>query len=296
MAEKTVSVGELKLWTEDFGDPTDPALLLVTGASAPVIHYEEFFCRDLAARGHHVIRFDQRDIGKSTPVDWEESPYDCRDLARDATAVLDAYGIESAHVMGVSMGGLIVQFLALDHRERVRSATMMSTSSALAGVVRRLSGEPSFFDPPPFASFMEGTAALVEELAACPPTTREAVIDAQFRTFLLCTGPVRDEARLRELAAEGYDRAVAPGRPDHHPLAVGASGEDLAPRLAGLDLPVLVVHGSHDPIVPVEHGRRLAATIPGAELLVLQGYGHIAPTRNIWAQLSEAVAAHTGRD
>jgi len=295
MAEKMVSVGELELWTEDFGDAADPALLLIMGASAPAIHYEESFCRDLAARGHHVIRFDQRDIGKSTPVDWEKSPYDCRDLARDALAVLDAYGIASAHVMGASMGGLIVQFLALYHRERVRSATMMSTSSALPGVVQRLAGEPSFFDPPPFASFVEGTAALGEELAAQPPTTRDAAVDAQFRMFLLCTGPVRDEARLRELAAEGYDRAVAPGRPDSHPLAVGASGEDLAPRLRELDLPVLVIHGSHDPLVPVEHGRRLAETIPGSELLIVQGYGHLSPTREIWAQVTDAIAEHTGK-
>ncbi|MGV9455071.1 alpha/beta fold hydrolase [Streptomyces sp. NPDC003635] len=295
MTEKMVDVGEVQLWTEAFGDPADPALLMIMGASAPVIHYEERFCQDLASRGHYVIRFDQRDIGKSTPVDWEQHPYDCRDLARDAVAVLDAYGIDSAHVLGASMGGLIGQFLALDHRHRVRSATLMSTSSALPFVLSALAGEPSRFDPPPFPSFLDGLRALGEDLAANPPTTRDEVIDAQFRSFLLCAGSVRDEARLRELTVEGYDRAVVPGRPDHHPLAVGASGDDLAPRLRELDLPVLVIHGSEDPLVPVEHGRRLADTIPGAELLVLEGYGHLAPSREVWTQVSDAIAELTGK-
>ncbi|MFF8017858.1 alpha/beta fold hydrolase [Streptomyces sp. NPDC007929] len=293
MAEKMVSVGDVKLWTEDFGDPGDAPLLLVMGASAPVIHYTEEFCQDLVARGHHVIRFDQRDIGRSTPVDWERAPYDCRDLARDAVAVLDAYGIESAHVMGTSMGGLICQYLALDHRERVRSATLMSTSSALSGVPVALGGGPTHCDPPPLASYVEAFTALVEEMTARPATTREEVIDAQYKLFLLHAGSVRDEERLYQLAVEGFDRAVVPGRPDHHGAAVAASDKDLAPRLRELDLPVLVVHGTEDPIVPVQHGRRLAETIPGAGLLVLDGYGHLAPPHEVFALVAQAIAELT---
>lgn len=289
VAEKFVRHDGLELWTEDFGDPADPALLLVVGASASAMHWKESLCRELAGRGLHVIRYDQRDSGRSSLVDFERNPYDCYDLARDAVAVLDAYGIAAAHVWGASMGGLVCQILGLEHRDRVLTATLMCTASNLSGVPASLAGQETTFDPPCDPAYVAELTQLAVEAAAHPPITRDELVALRRRNFRALSGTRYDADGLEHIVPLDIDRALAPGRPDSHPLAVAASGPDLAPRLATLDLPVLVLHGDEDPIVPVEHGRRLAAAIPGARYVELKGWGHALPDDDVLQEATTAV-------
>ncbi|MFF5477694.1 alpha/beta fold hydrolase [Streptomyces sp. NPDC012935] len=296
MTEKPVPSGDLELWTEAFGDPSDPVLLLIIGADSQCLGWPDSMCEGLAAGGRYVIRYDHRNSGKSSLVDFEKEPYDCADLARDAVAVLDAYGVGRAHVAGASMGGFIGQLLALDHRERVRSLTLISTSSALGGVIRGLSGEDTYFSPPPHADYLAEVHRLQTRLAQSPPSTREEAIEARVQSYLLLRGSLHyDEDACRRTLTREYDRARVPGHTDTSPLAVGASFPigDLGPRLRDLDVPTLVLHGTDDPIVPVEHGRALADCIPGADYIELEGYGHAAPDDAVIETWSAVILRHT---
>ncbi|MBL1083476.1 alpha/beta hydrolase [Streptomyces actinomycinicus] len=297
MPEKIVGAGELKLWTEDFGDPADPAVLLIIGGVAQSIQWPDSLCRGLAASGRHVIRYDHRNTGKSSLVDFEKDPYDCHDLARDALAVLDAYGVDSAHVVGLSMGGYIGMLMALDHRPRMRSLTLISTSSAMAANPSALDGEPLFFSPPPDARYLEQLAAVKAELAAHPPTTREEFIEAKYRIYALVAGTTEyDLEECRRTMAREFDRANDPVHPDATASAIAATAAegDLAPRLRSLDIPTLVIHGADDPIVPLEHGRALVENIPGAQGLFIEGYGHALMNAAVIEQWRAALTAFTG--
>ncbi|MBL1098619.1 alpha/beta fold hydrolase [Streptomyces coffeae] len=292
MPEKAVRAGELQLWAEDFGNPVDPAVLLIVGADAQSVGWPDSLCHGLATSGRHVIRYDHRNTGKSTLIDYDKSPYDCHDLARDAVAVLDAYGADAAHIVGASMGGLIAQLLGLDHRDRVRSLTLCSTSSALAGVVSALSGEASFFSPPPHAAYLAHAARVSAELTAAPPATRDELIEARFSAYAPLAGRTEyDLEGCRAILTREYDRATNPWHPDASRLAIAATAAvgDLAPRLRTLDVPTLVIHGADDPIIPVEHGRALAETIPGAAGLFIDGYGHVCANAAVIEQLRAAI-------
>ncbi|QKV90826.1 alpha/beta fold hydrolase [Streptomyces sp. NA02950] len=297
MPEKIVLAGELQLWTEDFGDPADPDVLLIVGADAQAVGWPDSLCHGLAASGRHVIRYDQRNTGKSTLIDYDKNPYDCHDLARDAVAVLDGYGVDAAHIVGGSMGGLVAQLLGLDHPGRVRSLTLCSTSSRLAGVVPTLRGEASFFSPPPHADYLAHVAQMAAELAASPPATREEFIEARFSAYAPLAGSTEyDMEGCRAVLTHEYDRATNPWHPDASQLAIDAiaSVGDLAPRLRALDVPTLVIHGTDDPIIPVEHGRALAETVPGARGLFIEGYGHVCPNAAVIEHLRAAIVGITG--
>ncbi|MCP9211791.1 alpha/beta fold hydrolase [Streptomyces sp. NEAU-Y11] len=297
MPEKTVKAGELQLWTEDFGDPADPTVLLIVGADAQAVGWPDSLCHGLAASGRHVIRYDHRNTGKSTLIDYDKNPYDCHDLARDALAVLDGYGVDAAHIVGGSMGGFIAQLLALDHPDRVRSLTLVATSSRLAGIVPALSGEASFFSPPPHADYLAHMAQVGAELTASPPATREELIEARFSAYAPLAGSTEfDLEECRAVLTHEYDRATNPWHPDasQHAIHATAAVGDLAPRLRALDVPTLVIHGTDDPIIPVEHGRALAATVPGATGLFVEGYGHVCPNAAVIEQLRAAIVTISG--
>ncbi|MFF5477696.1 alpha/beta fold hydrolase [Streptomyces sp. NPDC012935] len=294
MSERFVKAGELELWTESFGDPDDPTALLIVGADAQGIGWPDSLCHGLADNGRHVIRYDHRNTGRSSLVDFDEHPYDFGDLARDAVAVLDGYGVAAAHVVGISMGGIVSQVLALDHADRVLSLTLMSTSSALTGVLAAMAGQPSNFTPPPHHGYLENLARLSAEVEQHPPTTREEVIDVRLRAYVLAAGSSTTETEVadcrRTLAAE-FDRAGDPLRPDISPRIFlnSASLGDLAPRLSTLDVPALVVHGVEDPLIPVEHGQALARAIPGAVFVGVQGAGHTCVPPSGIDQWTEAI-------
>lgn len=291
MAEQIVRANGIDICTEAFGDPGDAPLLLIMGASAQGIYWEDEFVERLVAQRRHVIRYDNRDTGRSTCFDFAAAPYDLHDLAADAVGVLDALDIERADVAGASMGGMIVQALAIHHRARVRSATIIM-SSPLAG-----GGEQPEFGaadlPGPDPEWMAETLALQGQ----PLTTREEKIAMRVELFGRLAGSASafDAERQRALAEREFDRARNFEAMNNHALAIGASKPtDRRPLLRKLDVPTLVVHGTEDPILPLPHGVALAETIPGARLLTLEGAGHDMPDRYLDDIVSAMMAVSAG--
>jgi pimeloyl-ACP methyl ester carboxylesterase len=289
MAERTVRANGIEIWCEDFGDPQDPALLLVMGAGGQGVLWPDDFCESLAGAGRHVIRYDNRDTGQSTCVDFAQSPYTLSDMARDGIGVLDSFGIARAHVAGASMGGMIGQTLAIEHAGRLRSLTSIMSSPAGAGVMRAILGGGSAALPGPAPRVME----VMQAAAGNPPRTPAERIDASVRMWraLSGNGEPFDEPAVREREARILARAKNPDAAQNHQFAIGNS-PDRAESLRGVKTPTLVIHGSEDPILPLPHGRATADAIPGAKLLVIEGMGHDIPAR-AQKQIVQAIVEHT---
>ena len=258
----------IELEYETFGDPAAPTLLLIAGLGAQLLSWDADFCRLLASRGFHVIRFDNRDVGLST---WVEDEYGLDDMAADAAGLLDALGIRSAHVVGASMGGFIAQLVALNHPERVRTLT-----SIMSG--------PNGGDH--VAPTDEARALLLRP----PGATRAELIATGLRskrTLLGPDDPFDEEYESRRIAA-AVDRATNPAGFMRQLQAIGAA-EGRLKRLPELRVPALVIHGDADILVPVENGRNVAAAIPGARLIEIRGMGHDLPKR-VWVEVVDAIA------
>jgi pimeloyl-ACP methyl ester carboxylesterase len=289
MPERTVGANGIEVWCEDFGSPRDPALLLVMGAGGQGILWPDEFCAGLASGGRYVIRYDNRDTGQSTCVDFARSPYTLADMARDAIGLLDALGIERAHVAGASMGGMIAQTLAIEHGDRVRTLTSIMSSPL------GRSGMEAILDPA--RATLPGPAPKVMEVlqasAQSPPRTRDERIAQALRLWraLAGSGEPFDEAAVREREARVFARARNPDAAQNHQLAIGAS-PDRTEALRGVTTPTLVIHGAEDPILPLAHGRATADAIPGAKLLVIEGMGHDLPPRAA-KRIAQAILEHT---
>ena len=276
---------------EIFGDPTAEPLLLIMGLGAQMIHWDDEFCRQLAARGFRVIRFDNRDIGKSSkmtggkrlsPVELLKlrflkipvaAPYKLIDMARDTVGLMDVLGIKSAHLVGASMGGMIAQEVAISFPQRVRSLTsIMSTT-----------GDPKV--PPPSR---EAAAMLM----APPPTSKEEYFERFAKTWrVLRVGSFpEDEALDPARAARTYERGLNPAGVGRQLRAILASGSRKE-RLHAVTAPTLVIHGTVDPLVRPEGGKDTAASVPGAKLLMIEGMGHALPIP-MWPQIIGAITDH----
>ncbi|MEU0792150.1 alpha/beta hydrolase [Amycolatopsis sp. NPDC005961] len=282
--------GDIELEYDTFGDPDGPPLVLVMGLGAQMITWEDGFCELLAGRGFFVVRYDNRDVGLSTWLDelpapdlaalaagdLTTAPYRLSDLADDAIGLFDALGIARAHVVGASMGGMIVQQLAIDHPDRLLSVTsIMSTT-----------GDPSVGRAEPWALAL---------LARPPASTREQALADSVDGYrrLGSPGYPDDEAFLLAKATLHYDRARHPVGTLRHAAAVLASG-DRTSGLRSVRLPALVVHGDADPLIDVSGGKATAEAIPGAELLVIPGMGHNLP-RAVWPVVVDAIGRVTGQ-
>jgi len=282
--------GNVDIAWDSFGDPKARPLLLIMGLGLQMIAWDDDFCGQLAARGFYVIRFDNRDTGLSTSFDaWGDpnplhvfdelrkkhpvsAPYLLRDLADDAAGVLDAAGVRAAHVVGVSMGGMVAQELAIHHPERVLSLTsIMSNTGALD--VRGPSFETIGALLVPFPPDRAGFIARSVEVA---------------RTLHGGGFPFED-TRVRGIAARSYDRAYRPGGVRRQLICIWLSGDRTA-ALRALHVPALVIHGDADPLVPVDGGRATARAIPGARLEIIPGMGHELP-RPVWSRVIDDVAA-----
>lgn len=281
----------IELCYEIFGDANAEPLLLIMGLGAQMILWDDDFCRQLAARGFRVIRFDNRDIGKSSKLTGGKrlgalellklqflkipvaAPYKLLDMAQDTTGLMDALGIKSAHLVGASMGGMIAQEIAISFPQRVRSLTsIMSTT-----------GNPKV--PPP-------TREAAAMLMAPPPATREEFLARFAQTWkVLRVGSFpEDEARDRLRAERVFERGLnAPGV-GRQLRAILASGSRKQ-RLASVKAPTLVIHGTVDPLVRPEGGKDTAASIPGARLLMVEGMGHAIPIP-MWPQIIDAIDKH----
>jgi pimeloyl-ACP methyl ester carboxylesterase len=278
VAERMIEANGVELCTSSFGDPTDPPILLVMGVGASMLWWEEGFCRLLADGGRFVLRYDHRDTGRSVTYEPGQPDYTGADLVTDAVGVLDAYGIGAAHLVGVSAGGAFAQLLALRFPDRVRSLVLISTSPAL----------PLDRDLP------SGTESYHRFLASAEVdwSDDESVIEYLVGYARVLAGDVRpfDEEAARDLVRRDVERARNIGASENH----GAIPEGELPRdpLPSIAVPTLVVHGSADPMFPLEHGMALVDAIPGAELLVLEGAGH-GVVRADWPRIVEAIILHT---
>ena len=219
MTERMIKANGIDIWTEDFGDPTDPPLLLIMGATASGIYWHQDFVQRLVEQERYVIRYDNRDTGQSTCFDFQDAPYTLDDMAADAVGVLDAYDIAVAEIAGASMGGMIVQALALQHRSRIRSATIiMSSPLSGGGEQHELSADDL---PGPDPDWMAKSMALQMN----PAETREERIEQRVRLFGMLSGSAEafDVQRQRSIATREVDRANDFNAMNNHALAIGIS-------------------------------------------------------------------------
>jgi len=285
------SVNGIRIAFETFGRPSDRPLLLIMGLGSQMVQWDEDFCRRLAAKQYWVIRFDNRDIGLSTRFDrmrvpdplkvgnaWLRGenpalPYTLLDMAEDARGLIEALGLESAHVVGESMGGMIAQLMAIHWPGHLRTLTsLMSTT-----------GAPDL--PPP-------KAEVLEILQRPLPTDRNRYVDAFAEAVAILNGPKVpvDGALVRKWAILSYDRGLNPAGVARQYAALMAAG-DRTPDLKAVTVPTLVIHGDADPLLPVECGRATAEAIPTAKLRLIPGMGHALPPA-VWDAVIGAIAAH----
>ena len=282
----TVRANGIDIEYEEIGDDGARPLLLIMGLGAQMIVWDDDFCRQLADRGFRVVRYDNRDVGLSSKIESGsvnfieamakgfagqavDAPYTLDDMADDAAALLDVLGIDAAHVVGASMGGMIAQTLAIQHPEKVLSLTsIMSTT-----------GDPDVGRP---------TGEAMAVLMNRPSGDRASVIEAGVAAQRVIGSPDHfDEERVRARAGASYDRCFYPIGFGRQLLAIMASGTR-AERLREVTVPSLVIHGTADPLVQPSGGRHTAEMIPGAELLMLEGMGHDLP-EFYWPQIIEAI-------
>lgn len=268
--------GDVEIEYESFGDDRPEVILLVNGLGSQMTRWPEAFCEKLVAKGYRAIRFDNRDTGLST---WPTEAYTLADMARDGIAVLDAAGVRKAHIAGVSMGGMIVQRMALDHPDRVLSMTsIMSTT-----------GAPEAFKSTPQA------AAVLNLPPPDPKADFEAFVQNRMANAVTIGSPAypwTDEDNRARVIAE-YQRAFNPKGVLRQRNAVGADGDRTA-ALKGLKLPVVVLHGADDPLLMKVGGEATAAAIPGAELRIIPGMGHDLPP-GLYDTFVDAITAAASR-
>lgn len=292
----SVSENQIQIEYDTFGDPASPALLLIMGLGGQLIHWQEAFCRQISEAGYRVIRYDNRDTGFSTKFEGlnpEEVvdkagaliagkdvsvPYTLEDMADDALGLLDALNIEAAHMAGMSMGGMIAQTFAIRNPSRTLSLTSIYSHSGKWQDV-------------------SATQGALEALMAPMPDEREAYVDAAVGFYRLTygSGLAFDEAFHKNLERRAYDRAFYPEGVGRQTLAILAQ-KDRTAALGKLAVPALIVHGDADPLVPLSDGRATADAIPGSELVVIKGMGHVVPNVDaFWTDIKDAMLKHMGK-
>jgi pimeloyl-ACP methyl ester carboxylesterase len=276
---------------QSFGKSTDPPLILIMGLAAQMIVWDDDFCELLASKGFWVTRFDNRDMGHSTRFPGSPTPsmvdimtaqfsgkklepvYTLCDCAADTIGLLDALGIGTANIVGLSMGGMIAQELAINFPERVRTLTSIMSST----------GDPSL--PP-------ATPAAVGVLMRPATTEKEPYVDGYVAAWAVLNGDQLpfDAERTRATATLSFERGINPPGVSRQMLAIIASG-NRTERLGSVKIPTLVIHGTNDPLVPNEAGRATARAIGGAKLMLVEGMGHTLP-RKVWPEIADAIAHH----
>ena len=287
MAERFADIGgAIRLCYETFGGEDDPPMLLIMGLGMQMIGWPEEFCEQLAGRGFYVVRFDNRDVGRSTRIHGRPPTpgellrrridpvlYTISDMAADAAGLLGELGLAPAHLVGASMGGMIAQTVAARHPDTVRSlVSIMSMTGS------RWHGQPAF--------------RIYPYLLRPAPTEREAYIERTARMFetIGSTGLPQDRDRVREMLRRSYDRGHDPAGIGRQLGAIIASGDRTA-DLRTIRAPTLVIHGSKDPMVSPSGGKATARAINGARLMMIEGMGHDLPEA-AWSQIIPAIADH----
>ena len=287
--ERFAQVGDVELCYEELGRPDGEPLLLVMGLGTQMIAWHEEFCEQLGERGYRVIRFDNRDVGRSSRLDEAGVPprpamllglgrpaYTLADMAADTAGLMDALGIDAAHVVGVSLGGMIGQTLAIDHPDRVRSL-----ASLMAGPGTHRTRTPR----------LRALGALLR----AAPSDRDGFVEHAVRTFGVIGSPgfETDEERLREVAALSHERGRYPQGIARQLHAATASPRR-SRRLREVRAPTVVIHGESDPLARPAGGRATARAVPGAELVMIEGMGHDLP-RGAWPRIVDAIVENARR-
>jgi pimeloyl-ACP methyl ester carboxylesterase len=299
MQTNMINIDGVELWTEEFGDATHPPILLVMGSMAQGILWPDEFIGRLAAAGRRVIRYDHRDTGKSATFDFEQQPYTWLDIRDDVLRVMDAYGLDSAHLVCHSAGGLLGQLIAVEQPERVRTLTVIG-SSPLGGregevLLRALTGQPQPEGslPPPRPEFVEYFTKMI---TAPPPSDRREQVERMIEEarVLHGTGLPFDEDAERRLQERVLERARDLAAVVNHRLAHAANPDiEPADALGKVQAPTLVIEGTHEPVKP-GHSAIIAERIPGAEPLMIDGMGHMLAPQT-YEELATAIVRHTER-
>ena len=276
--ERMVMVGGVELCVETFGDAGDPALLLIGGSGSSMEWWDLEFCERLAAGRRFVIRYDQRDTGRSTTCPAGEAVYTMPDLEADALGVLGVLDVHTAHLVGMSLGGTIALWLAIDHPDRVASLALLSSSPGGPGLPPVADELEAYFDTEPFPPDWSDRAAIVDYMVG---------VERAFE------GPAFfDEPRVRRLSERLVERAVDFGAGMTNWSRLDA-GESVRPRLGEIRAPAVVIHGTADPVYPLGHAETLADELPQAQLLALEGVGHQMPPPQLWRTVVAALLRHT---
>lgn len=290
---ETLQANGIEIAYETFGNRSARPLILIMGLATQMVAWPEAFCRQLAEAGHWVVRFDNRDVGLSSKLEDlgtpdldrlgedlaqgrpAQVPYTLSDMAADTIGLMDALELKRAHVCGLSMGGMIAQQMALEHPRRVTSLiSLMSTTSER--------------DLPP------STPEAQKAMMSTPPNERQAFIDYRdglYRTFVDHSS-LFDADLQRELSGQAFDRGLYPWGFVRQMAAIKvAQGRRQA--LKSVQTPTLVIHGTHDAVLPLEHGSDTANAIPNAKLMIVEGMGHCLAFPTLWESLVKAIAEHT---
>lgn len=277
-SENIIDRGGLTFHTESFGEPTAPAILMIMGATASMLWWPDQLCQSLAKTGRFVIRYDNRDTGRTTTQPPGTPHYTVDDLADDAIAILDGYGLAQAHLVGMSLGGMIAQLVALKEPQRVQSLTLISSFAFDEDDPDLPATDPALIDH-------------FQKIPSLDWSDRAAVVDFHVESFRISAGAKArfDETQARRLAEREYDRSINPQSAMNHSMVQG--GESWAGRLSEISAPALVIHGRHDPVLSFEHGKRLASGLPSARMVELDA-GHELNEKD-WQTLVEEIRLQT---
>ncbi|MEM7342914.1 MAG: alpha/beta hydrolase [Chloroflexota bacterium] len=268
---------------ETLGDPTHETIVFICGLGSQLLYWSDAWCQLFVDQGYHVVRFDNRDVGLSSktpgePVDTTaimageggKAPYTLSDMAADTMGLLDSLGIQSAHIVGTSLGGMIAQTVAIEYPERVRSLTSIMSA------------------PRPLATNQEERdEEAVEKSLTMDMSDPETYVDIQLEGWRVTSGPLFDAESMRDLIQRSFERCYHPAGWAFQMMAVAASG-DRTEQLGALSMPTLVIHGKVDPLVPPSAGEATAAAIPGAKLLLVDDMGHYLPGE-CWEKIVQAI-------
>ncbi len=290
--ERLIDANGIQLAYDSFGNPADPPIVLVMGLGMQMLAWDELFCEQLAIRGYWVIRFDNRDIGRSSKLDtagspslWKmmsaglfnrpmSAPYRLKDMAADTVGLMDALDIKAAHVVGISMGGMIAQEMAIRHPKRLLTMTsIMSTTGDLHLPKAKLN--------------------MRLRLLKRSPAEQRAYENHVVYLFKLLNGSYYpfNEDRYRQLAANTFKRSYYPVGIARQLAAVISSGSR-KDKLGTVDTPTLVIHGDADPLIPAEHGHATAEAIPNARLHIIHGMAHTLP-QAVWPEIIDTIVKHS---
>jgi len=289
MSQGIAEVNNINIWWEDFGDPTNPSVLLIMGANANSMQWAREFIDPIVKAGFHVVRYDNRDIGKSSWLTNEPSfnfedgsvvssevSYNLEDMASDAIGLLDNLDIDKAHIIGVSMGGMITQVIGLDHSERALTLTPIMSSPGIGLEDDTLQGPTN-----------EMVDAIVESMSLNMKGEYEDALVVNYRVLSGSRFPFNEDKfrlKAREIIEHGHNPFCG------HGAAVGQSAHR-GSRLSEIKIPTLVIHGTEDAILPYDHGQALAEGISNAQLMTLKGVGHEIPDE-LAEEITKKIISH----